>query len=242
MANLFTKEELLQFNELLLGRGMPVMEDGVGYNKADYGACATYFYGLSDAQYADLAKRLVKYCKTQLGVDKDKMRETAKHLAEIARDGDRSNGISLNITENGTLISFRYNETFIEIIKKQPQRQWDAENKNWIIPNGNLIKALQALEVVGADVKNAVEYAQSHELIKNSKEKKAEKIIVKCWADGQYTNIKFKYDAEIVETVKSLEDRRYNPDNKSWRVRTSSLEYLTEALQNKADFKLVQQL
>jgi hypothetical protein len=159
MTNLFTKEDLLSFNETMLGRGVPVEVDGVGYNKADFGACDTYYYGLSDAQYADLAKRLVKYCNTQLHIDKALMMATARHLAEIANGADRSDGISINIKEEGTLFSFRYNNLFIKTIKKQPKRQWDRENKNWIIPNGQVIETLESLGKVGADVKNAIEYA-----------------------------------------------------------------------------------
>ncbi len=154
----FTKSELLNFNEMLLGRGAPVQEDGIGYNKADYGACATYYYGLSDAQFADLAKRLVKYSETQLKVCKKAMQETAKELGAKADAKDRSRGISIDVKETSTLISFRYNEQFIDAIKSQPKRQWDAENKKWVVPNENAIDVLKALGKVGADVKNAIEY------------------------------------------------------------------------------------
>lgn len=160
MMRMFTKKEILAFNEKMLGRGMPTMDDGIGYNKADYGACAIYFYGLSNAQYADLAKRLVKYSKTQLGIDKEEMKTTAEHFASLAGKTDKSNGVSLKITDDGTIISFRYNEVFIDEIKKQPVRKWDRENKKWIIPNSNVIQALIALKSVGADVDNAIEYAR----------------------------------------------------------------------------------
>ena len=94
--NVFTVEELLTMNETMLGRGMPVQEDGVGYNKADYGACVNYYHGLSNAQVADLAKRLVKYSETQLHIDKEMMKETAEYYASLVKDGeDRSNGVSI---------------------------------------------------------------------------------------------------------------------------------------------------
>lgn len=158
----FTKEELLQFNEFLLGRGKPVQQDGIGYNKADFGACKTYYNGLSDSQYADLAKRLVKYSKTQLKVDKQKMEETAKELSAIADVHKRSYGVSIASKDSGTLISFRYNNKFIEVIKSQPIRKYDKETQCWVVPNHKLIDALRALEKVGADVHNAITYATSN--------------------------------------------------------------------------------
>src|SRR6185437_3101424 len=150
-------EELLSINELMLGRGVPNQDDGIGYNKADYGACANYFYGLSDAQVADLAKRLVKYSKTQLNLDRQMMMDTAEHYdMKVTGEFDRTEGISINITENGTLISFRYNDTFIETIKRQPKRQYDGESKQWIVPNDRVIPVLNELATVGADVRNAL--------------------------------------------------------------------------------------
>ncbi|QOV08378.1 hypothetical protein Kirov_179 [Bacillus phage Kirov] len=163
--DIFTKEELLKFNEFLLGRGRPVQQDGIGYNKADFGACKTYYNGLSDSQFADLAKRLVKYSKTQLKIDKEKMEETARQLASIASIHKRSLGVSIARTNSGTLISFRYNDKYIEVLKKQPVRKYDKETQCWIVPNHKLIEALQALDKAGADVANAIAYAKSNILI-----------------------------------------------------------------------------
>lgn len=239
--NLFSIKELLQFNEMMLGRGMPIEEDGVGYNKADFGACATYFYGLSNAQLADLSKRLVKYSKTQLNVDKEQMKETAKYYAELANGADRSDGISLNITENGTLISFRYNETFIEIIKKQPKRQWDAENKNWIVPNDRVIPTLNELWVAGADVSNALKYAMHHPLMENVVLGKIEKTEVLTKIQEGYAFLKFKYNKEILDKIKliPITDRQWNADFKFWAVKELYLDELKDLLSDIAEFKTV---
>lgn len=237
----FTKEDLLGFNEMLLGRGMPTQQDGVGYNKADYGACSTYFFGLSDAQLADLAKRLVKYTNTQLKVDKDIMKETASNLAEIANGEDRSNGISVDIKENGTLISFRYNESFIEVIKSQPKRQWDGENKNWIIPNDRLNPILNELMTVGADVKNALLYASSHPLIQNAKAKPAEKVEILTKLEDDFTLLKFVYNRDVLEVIKNIDikDRQWNPSFKFWAIKNSHLKELQDSLSQIAVFKQI---
>jgi hypothetical protein len=230
--------DLLAFNEMMLGRGMPVQEDGIGYNKADYGACANYFYGLSDAQIADLAKRLVKYSNTQLHVDKQIMKDTAEYYASIVEGGSREEGISLNITENGTMISFKYNEVFIDVIKKQPKRQFDGENKQWIVPNDRVIPVLNELWTVGADVKNALEYAMQSPLITEHQVEKAE-ILTKF--DGDFVLLKFEYNKDIVDSIKQIDykDRKWNAQYKFWAIKKAHLDKLKEILSNVASFKVV---
>lgn len=159
---LFSKEELLSFNEFLLGRGMPTQDDGIGYNKGDYGACKTYYNGLSNAQYADLAKRLVKYSVTQLNVDREKMKLTAIKLGEIGNTNNRSLGVSVSIVDEETLISFRFNEKFIGVLKNLPVRRYIKEYQCWAVPNYKAVNTLKALGTVGADVENAIAYVESH--------------------------------------------------------------------------------
>jgi len=238
MSNLFTKEELIQLNERMLGRGAPVQDDGVGYNKADYGACSNYFYGCSDAQLADLSKRLMKYCNTQLGLNKEDMKATHEHFAELAGSRTREEGISLNITENGTLISFKYNERFVEVVKKQPRRQYDRENKNWIVPNDRIIPTLNELFTVGADVSGALKYASNHELVRNAIIKKVE--VEAKFQDGKVL-LKFPYNKDVVETIKEIDrkERTWNSEFKFWTIEPKHLDTLKTKLTSLADFKVV---
>lgn len=232
-------EELLNINDIMLGRGAPNQEDGMGYNKADYGACVNYFNGLSDAQVADLAKRLVKYSKTQLHLDKQMMMDTAEHYHMLVTgEFDRTDGVSVNVTENGTLISFRYNELFIEIIKAQPKRQYDGESKQWVVPNSNAINVLEALAEAGADVKNALEYVRNHELCK---EKEVEKTEILTKYDGDFALLKFEYNKSIIDAIKLIDnkDRQWNPQFKFWAIKQQHIENLKNALNNVAIFKVV---
>jgi hypothetical protein len=236
---ILTVNELLVLNEMMLGRGMPNQEDGIGYNKADYGACANYWNGLSDAQVADLAKRLVKYSKTQLDLDKQMMKDTAEYYAMKVTGGyDRTDGISVNITENGTLISFKYNEAFVDVIKAQPIRQYDAENKQWIVPNDRLIPVLNELCTIGADVRNALTYASNHPLLKSVAVKK-EEVLTKD--NGDWVLLKFKYNKNILDLIKEIDikDRQWNPDYKFWAIKKNHLESLRNNLEDIADFKAI---
>lgn len=242
MENMFTKEELISFNEKMLQRGVPNTQDNIGFNKSDYMVCATYFYGLSNAQYGDLAKRLIKYTKTQLGVDREAMKETAKYYAELSEGQDRSNGISIDIKEDGTLISFRYNEEFIAVVKNQPKRQWDSVNKNWIVPNDRLIPILNELCTVGADVSNALEYAMNSEIIVNAViRQEINKVEVLTKLDGDYAFLKFDFNKHILEEIKRIDknDRQWNSDFKFWLVNKSHLQSLQQKLSEIAIFKLV---
>jgi hypothetical protein len=231
--------DLLAFNEMMLGRGMPVTEDGVGYNKADYGACANYFYGLSNAQIADLAKRLVKYSNTQLHVDKQIMKDTAEYYASLVEGGaKREDGVSIDITESGTTISFKYNEAFINVVKAQPQRQFDKDTKQWIVPNDRVIPTLNELWTIGADVQNAMEYAMKSPLIQEHQVKKTE-ILTKY--DGDYVFLKFNYNKDIVDTIKQIDykDRQWNADFKFWAIKQEHLDKLKDVLSSVANFKTI---
>lgn len=232
---IFSRDELIAFNEMMLGRGMPVTQDGVGYNKPDYNVCSSYYYGLSDSQFADLAKRLVKYCKTQLGIDQQAMKDTAQYYKSLVVNDDRRYSISIDVRKDGTLISFPYNETFIEIIRKQPKRRWDRETKHWIVPNDSVIKVLKLLSKAGANAKNAIEYAENHELVKNAK---TAKTVINCeWHDG-YINLSFIYDKVVVETIKQLDrqSRRYDGETKSWNIEPAMLSQLKDKLADRCDF------
>lgn len=230
----FTKEELIAFNETMLGRGVPNSEDGIGYNKADYGACVTYFRGLSDAQYADLAKRLTKYCNTQLNVCKDTMKKTAKELAVLSNGSDRVNGISLEVAGDGVMISFRFNEEYINVIKNQSERKYDADSRNWIIPRKHLLKVLKELSDVGADVKNAVEYVKTEGLYIGVKTPSDVVAVI----DGKQTFLKFNYNKEIIEGIKNIEKskRKWNVDKKYWTIDSECVKNLESNLSEVANF------
>lgn len=236
----FSVDELLTMNAMMLGRGMPTQDDGVGYNKADYGACSKYYEGLSDAQVADLAKRLVKYSNTQLHIDKELMKKTAHHyLMKVTGEFDRKDGVSVSITDVGTLISFSYNEKFIEIIKSERKRQYDADTKQWVVPNDRVIPVLNKLWTVGADVSNALEYASNHELIQKAIENKTD--ILTVFGENE-VYIKFDYNKDIVEEIKKIDKsaRKYNPQHKYWAINNSQFKPLMKALKSIANFKAMQ--
>ena len=72
-------EELVALNEMMLGRGAPIVEDDVGYNKIDFSNLKDVVNPtLEQASY--IARVLVKYSRTQLGMSKDVLTKTKEYF------------------------------------------------------------------------------------------------------------------------------------------------------------------
>lgn len=252
---IFSKQDLLRFNEMMLGRGMPNQQDGVGYNKADFGSCAKYYNALSDAQFADLARRLVKYSKTQLGVNKEDMIRTAESFEALVGEKDKLDGVSIDIREDGTLISFRYNYNFTHVISRSSSRKFDGESKCWIVPHAKTIEVLEELKKVNADVDNAIEYALSNETVQEAIKRREQEVQkykqistdiekkknVDCEIGEDFTILSFSYNKKIVDKVKELKfcDRKYDPDTHKWSIRNEYFEWLKKGLEQEFSFNIV---
>ena len=79
--SILSKEELMELNYIMLGKGAPVDIDGVGYNKIDYAKMA-YLCGksnISDNEAYVLSSVLLKYTNTQLSHKADRIKETVQH-------------------------------------------------------------------------------------------------------------------------------------------------------------------
>lgn len=87
MTNLLTKRELQELNNRMLGKGAPVVIDGTGYNKVDFGRMEYLGYKseLSDKDAQVIATTLVRYTKTQLTAYADKIVATAKYFSDAAK-------------------------------------------------------------------------------------------------------------------------------------------------------------
>ena len=235
MENIYTQEELLEMNSTLLQRGAPTQKDDIGYNKPDYTICQGYWYGLSDSQRADLSSRLVKYTKTQLSVDTSKLTATANYYNALCNNTNIDNGISVNPGRDYTMVSFRFNWDFINIVKTAKNRKYDSQSKNWFVSNQEIITILEKLEKAGADCKNAIQYLQEN--LKNEQatevtnQQEPQKIQISVVQRHDKLELSFVYNAEIISAVKSLINRRYNPNNKSWTIDISEVNSLITKLQ-----------
>lgn len=239
---MYSKEDILKFNEQMIGRGVPSQDDGVGYNRADYSICVNCSYGSSDAQVAELAKRLVKYCATQLGAEKEKMQLSHLYFSEKASKKGfvASDGISLGIEERETRLYFRYNPSFVKVISEIIGRKWDKEQKTWIIPNHKLIDCLEKLKEIGADVENAIEESNANVFVKDAGDDKVE-ILVREDLKNNVVFLKIPYDSRLISEIQNIkkEFRAWNNKHKFWTINKDSFEMLKDKISVYAIFKEV---
>lgn len=239
---MFTIGELKELNELMLGRGAPVEQDGIGYNKPDYSVCQYYYAGLSNGQLFDLASRLVKYCDTQLNLCSTKMSETAHYFKKLAKDNEKDEGISVEVGDEYTVVSFKYDYKFVEAIKSvhYKNRKWNKDEKRWYVKNSHVLEALESLKGAGGDVENAIAYVKETigEKVEEVKEDvinevKEEKKVFKVTAKRKRLNLVLHHEPfnrDIVNNIKELPYRRYNSNDKTWTINIEDVEALINSL------------
>lgn len=157
MTGLYSREELEQLNHDMLGRGVPIGQDNFGYNKPDYIRCSQYYFGMNSAQLADVCRRLMKYARTQLELDVNKLRDSAIHYERLAQQEE---GIPISVEVKGerTILSFPFNRRFIPIIKKIEGWRYNEKNKTWLVPNHSIYGVLKEFESLGGNISFAIDY------------------------------------------------------------------------------------
>ena len=241
-------KELININEMMLGRGAPTVNDGIGYNKGDYNACEKYYYGMSYAQVADLARRLVKYCNTQLKIDKKIMIDTAKHYEKLAGGRVKDLGVSVDVVGEWVFLSFAYNERFINIIRNQPydKRKYDTQRKQWAVKSDIAINVLKMLKNVDADVDNAIQYLKERGIGQQKQQKKQEEkqqVLVKVDKNLNKIFLKLDYQEEIIKVIRRIDKKQrfWNPKFKYWTIDYSeeTLKYLENEIKKYAQINYV---
>jgi SNF2 family DNA or RNA helicase len=154
---------------------------------------------------------------------------------------DLKNKIIVKLEENDMLsIKFSYNPKLWDALKLVPgakpvadytsgKREW-----TWYIPLVQIEKVIDKAMPI-ADVESLYEVKEENEdrieelketqpEIANAPDKKPAKETVEIIDQGDGTHkITFDYDREIVEAVKQVEGRRWNPQGKFWTVPSTSL-------------------
>ena len=235
--NIYTQEELVEYNNMMLGRGAPTERDGVGYNRPDYGVCINYFDSLTPSQVLDLAQRLYKYLNTQLSIDKEKLMNTIEYYKKESGGKDPDKAISVQVRGEYTLVAFKYNPDFINVCKKASDRKYLPEEKVWLIHNTEIMSIIDRLEVVGADVTGIKKYLNDNINVKETKKKEKERIIKAREKKGKL-ELKFDFDfskydeedAKILNSVKSLIDRKFDAEKKVWVIAKEEVNALIDML------------
>jgi hypothetical protein len=137
--------------------------------------------------------------------------------------------INLSKEENFISLKFGYNENFMGLLKKYIKgRRWDISTKAWLVPLSSLPLLVQLLDHLKFDVSNDFK-----ELSAEIDQQDVVTIIELEFKDDENEfQIKFEYEADIVNCVKELDpqSRVYNAQEQCWYISLDSLEQLNESL------------
>ena len=228
----------------MLSLGAPDEYEEKGYDKQDYIICFLCKNGLSNAMLADLSERLMKYCiKLQLSdEDSIKLNETSIHYYKLA-SGKRPNPFSLAISGEWVEVSFRFSSEISNLIKSMGKCHYawnfDPELKKWYV-HGSLIEAFleKVKSYTDVDVENSFDYLKKSNYRSSSikpiekkyeiKEVVKESLkIFKIALDSKIL-LSFDFNVELVSVLRSLDDKKYDPQTKQWILpKTSYLLFLS---------------
>jgi len=225
-------DRLTEINNTMLGRGAPVKRDNFGYNKPDYAVCQSIYYGMSYTQAADICNRLQKYINTQLqGINILDLKESEEYYLRLA---GHKPAVTIKYNDDYTALYFKYDTDIISIIKTANNRKWDSNNKCWLVKNNEVLVILNKLSEI-ADVENAIKYFKSKYITTETstdEEIKNNNIKISVTENGNYLNLRFDYNTNIINAIKNCLDRKYNSCDHSWTIAKTEVLELVKRLES----------
>lgn len=220
---------LEEINTIMLGRGAPTKQDDFGYNIPDYNRLSTIWLGANEQDLYEIANRLIKYYDTQLkdfdvNFTKDDLIETANHYKELMERKINKPSVTIGFNDDYTIayLGFKYNNNFINICRIYKYR-YNKSLKAWYGDSSLVKTILEELSQMGADVTNAMVIVETLITEGRIKDKVIEKELIQdkievIEIDENRVALKFEYNPYIIDEIKSLKDRRFNWDNKTWEI------------------------
>ena len=119
-------------------------------------------------------------------------------------------------------LGFKYNNNFINICRIYKYR-YNKSLKAWYGDSSLVKTILEELSQMGADVTNAMVIIETLITEGRIKDKVIEKELIQdkievIEIDENRVALKFEYNPYIIDEIKSLKDRRFNWDNKTWEI------------------------
>lgn len=138
-----TRNQIHQFNRKMLGLGAPIVIDGVGYNKFDFGKMADFADrnpdDFTDKQVWYIALTLGHYKNTQLAEYKEDIEETLAYYKPLTDKKPRklSNLVRVVGTSRDYVdVEWKYNQAVSNALRGQldkSQYRWSKIDGNWIL-------------------------------------------------------------------------------------------------------------
>ena len=237
MANVLSKEHLMNLNNVMLGLGAPVEIDGKGYNQVDYGKM---YYLSSKSEISDneafvLASTLWKYTNTQLAQRKDQIKATMDYYQKTVKEVK-----VIEFNRQYIRLSWNYNKVVSEFIKFSMNK----DDFKWLRPDGNWV-----LEVKWTGIQPLLDVFQQNgyttqailivqdnldKLLGNEPQPEPEDIIVRISRPAGCIDtflIDVPYNAQVVSAIKRVPYTYFNKGEKTWEC------YIENALKLYNEFK-----
>ena len=135
MTSILSKQELMDTNLIMLGKGAPIDIDGIGYNKVDYSKMAylSTKSDLTDSEAYVLSSVLLKYTTTQLVHIAAEIKATIAHYQKLVKEVK-----VVDFNRNSIQLSWNFNQAVSSHIKTM-----DRSYFKWLRPNGEWVLDIQ---------------------------------------------------------------------------------------------------
>lgn len=238
--SIMTKQELMNINMTMLGKGSPIDIDGVGYNKIDYSKMAylSTKSTLTDNEAYVLATALIKYSNTQLTHISDSIKETVAYYQGIIKEVK-----VVDFDRDYIRLSWNYNKTVSEHIKTM-----DRTNFRWLRPDGEwvleikwsylqqLIDAFHQNDLGTTSIQMVWDNLDS--LIGDNQSPTQEVIEIKVTrlpTTIDTLQFSFEYNKQVIDAFKSIPYTTYDKGSNTWE---SYIEYSLQLYKALKDTKL----
>lgn len=137
--------------------------------------------------------------------------------------------------DNGRIeIDADYDFDLFQELKKVDDAFYDVENETWEIGDKFLKSLIKELDRMNVDISSGVKLLPSitehEEYHWNIDEEIVKTVRISVKENKKSLSIGFDYDPTVLDTIKSLEQRTFNPNNKTWRVNKEDADWLYNRL------------
>lgn len=224
-VNHWNGKQLLAANRHMLGQGAPDIEDGQGYNKLDYNFMKSINERYNEMLPAEtayrVAKTLERYKNTQLSEYKERIEASVEFYKKYK---DTNTLIIQKHTPKEVHATWKYNAELKNAMRKLPSTyyKWTKENNVWVckLQVAYLEELRKLLEDYGVEC-SALDTLDLPEqgTTENTPPPKPEIIKVNVKRkDEDSLIVKFEYDRNLVDAIKTSRTSYFHSANKEWRI------------------------
>ena len=241
--SIMTKQELMDINMTMLGKGAPIAVDDIGYNKVDYTKMVYLSTKdtLTDNEAYVLSTALVKYTSTQLVHLADRIKETVAHYQKIVKEVK-----VVDFNKTSVKLSWNYNSAVSNHIKNMDRTnfKWTRPNGEWVLDiNWSYLQQLidvfhqngfgtASIQLIWDNLDKMVDAkAQDTPVSQKTIEFKVTRLATTI----DTLMLDFEYNKQVIEAIKTVPYAFYNKSSNTWEI---YIEYSLQLYKALEDTKL----